>query len=67
MEEKVEKILEILEKRIRWHSGVSGLSQSPEYHVYILNELTSLKGSFLNILLDKSSEEDEVEPPEFLN
>lgn len=67
MEEKIEKILSLLEKRIRWHSAASGVSQSPEYHIYILNELTILKGDFLKILIDESIEQDGVEPPEYLS
>jgi hypothetical protein len=67
MEEKIEKILSLLEKRIKWHSAASGVSQSPEHHIYILNELTILRGDFLRILIGESSEEDVAEPPEFQN
>jgi hypothetical protein len=61
-EEKIEKILLLLEKRIKWHSAASGVSQNPEAHIYILNELTCLKGDFLKILLaEPSSEQGEDE------
>lgn len=63
MEHKIEKILFLLEKRIKWHSGASGISQNPEEHIYILNELTCLKSDILKILLEKSSiEQGEGEP-----
>lgn len=52
-----EKILSHLEKRIRWHSAASGVSQNPESHIYILGELTCLKIEFLKILNEKSSTE----------
>ena len=55
IEEKIEKILFLLENRIKWHSAASGVSQNPESHIYILNELTCLKSGFLKILLEESS------------
>jgi hypothetical protein len=63
MDTSLEKILSLLEKRISWHSAASRVSENPEFHIYILNELTCLKGDFLKILLEESSsgqDEDEL-------